>query len=187
MGFALMLSVALLAQGPPRPLVGQAPKADSQPPEKSGYFAFVDREYIFTMEIVKPGVPILNFVCMGDKQSSLLAKEIRIALDNRKVPGKLFAVDTGDPKEPMITPLLRIRPRSSFGVRLEGEFGDVRELYGVTVRLGQEDFKLVPLTSFDFENLALKINKLNLGSPDFSDDWRVLKLETCGTRVSVRR
>ncbi len=182
-----MLAAAILAQAAPRPLGAQAPKAAGQPLEKSAYFAFIDREYIFTLEVVKPGVPIVNFVCMGDKQSSLLAKEIRITLENRKVVGKIFSVDTGDPKEPLITPLLRINPRSSFGVRLDGDFGDATEFYGVTVRLGSDDFKLVPLTSFDFENLALKINKLNLGSPDFDDDWRVLKIETLGTRVPARR
>jgi hypothetical protein len=172
---------------PPRPLGEQTPKAGSQPLEKSGCFAFIDREYIFTLEVVKPGVPLLNFVCMGEKQSSLLAKEIRVALGSRRVPGKLFVVDTGDPKEPLVTPILRIKPRSSFGVRLDGEFGDAKEFYGVSVRLGSEDFRLVPLSSFDFENLALKINKLNLGSPDFSDDWRVLKIESLGTRVPARK
>jgi hypothetical protein len=43
------------------------------------------------------------------------------------------------------------------------------------------------LTSFDFENLALKINRLNLDSPDFTDDWRVLKLEIMGSRESAKR
>ncbi len=187
MGLMLMFSMALLAQLPPKPLGSQAPKAENKPLDKSAYFAFVDREYIFTVEVVKPGVPLLNFVCMGDKQSNLLAKDIRVALENRRVPGRLFIVDTGDPKEPLTTPTLRIKPRSSFGVRLDGEFGDAREFYGVTTRLGAEDFKLVPLTSFEFENLALKINRLNLGSPDFSDDWRVLKIETLGTRVPARK
>jgi len=53
--------------------------------------------------------------------------------------------------------------------------------------VGEEDMKLVPLASFDFENLALKVNRLNLRSPDFSDDWRILKLETMGTRERTRR
>ncbi len=187
MGILFMISMGLLVQLPPRPLAGQAPKGDGQPLEKSAYFAFIDREYIFTLEMVKPGVPLVNFVCMGDKRSSLLAKEIRVGLDNRKVPGKLFFVDTGDPKEPMRTPLLRINPRSSFGVRLDGDFGNAKEFYSVALRLGSDDFRLVPLSSLDFENLALKINKLNLGSPDFSDDWRVLKIEPLGTRVSGRK
>jgi hypothetical protein len=184
--FISIFATALLAQLP-HPPGSQAPKAGAVSLEKSGYFAFVDREYIFTLEVVKPGVPILNFVCMGDKQTNLLAKEILVTLENRKVPGKIFVVDTGDPKEPMVTPTLRIRPRSSFGVRLDGEFGEAKEFYGVTVHLGTEDFKLVPLNSFDFENLVLKVNRLNLGSPDFSDDWRVLNLELLGTRVPTRR
>jgi hypothetical protein len=182
MKLTLMLCYALLGQLPPRPLGGQAPSLD-----KSAYFVFIDREYIFTLEVVTPGVPLLNFVCMGDKQYNLLAKDIRVALENRKAPGKVFLVDTGDPKQPLVTPTMRIRARSSFGVRLDGDFGDAKELYGVALRLGPDDFKLVPLASFDFENLVLKINKLNLGSPDFDDDWRVLKLDKLGTRSPARK
>jgi hypothetical protein len=96
-------------------------------------------------------------------------------------------VDTGNPKEPLIVPSLTVRPRSSFGVRLQGDFEGVKEVDGAAVQLGGEDFKLVPLTSFDFENLALKINRLNLDSPDFTDDWRVLKLESLGSREAVKR
>ena len=109
------------------------------------------------------------------------------ALENRKVTGKVFVVDTGDPKQPLVTPMLRIRPRSSFGVRLDGDFAGAKEFHGVTLRLGSEEFKLAPLGSFDFENLALKIGRLNLGSPDFTDDWRVLNLEALGTRIALRK
>jgi hypothetical protein len=157
-------------------------KAKAAPLEKSAYLAFVDREYIFTVEVVKPGVLLFNFISMVDKDQNLQAKQIRLTLENRKIPGKFFIIDTGDPKEPVTVPSLRMRPRSSFGVRLQGEFGDERELLGVTVRIGEEDFRLVPLASFDFENLSLKVNRINLDSPDFRDDWRVLKLEMLGTR-----
>ena len=65
--------------------------------------------------------------------------------------------------------------------------GSARFVGHHTVRVGDEDLKLVPLASFDFENLALKVNRLNLRSPDFGDDWRILKLETMGTRERARR
>lgn len=163
-------------------------KPDAKPLEKSAYFAFVDREYIFTVEVVSPGVPLLNFVSMSDKDSNLSAKEVRLTLENRKVPAKFFIVDTGDPKEPMVVPGVRMRSRSSFGMRLQGDFGQERELLGVSIRVGEEDFRLVPLASFDFENVVLKVNRLNLQSPDFRDDWRVLKLEALGSRrVASRR
>jgi hypothetical protein len=168
-------------------LQNPAPKLEKKPLDKSTYFAFVDREYIFTVEMVKPGVPIFNFVSLVDKEEYLYAKQVRLTLENRKVPGSFFLVDTGDPKEPVIVPSVRMRPKSSFGVRLQGEFGEEKELLGVSVLIGNEDLKLVPLSSFDFENLALKVNRLNLASPDLSDDWRVLKLENMGSRSYTTR
>jgi len=182
------LAAALAAaQTAPRPAPPEPPRVDSKSLERSPYFAFVDREYIFTVEMVKPGVPLLNFVSMADKERTLAAKQVRLALQNRKVPATFFLVDTGNPKEPVVVPSVRMRPRSSFGVRLQGEFGQEAELEGAVVGLAEEDLKLVPLTSLDFENLALKINRLNLGSPDFRDDWRVLKLDTLGDRAPARR
>ena len=50
---------------------------EEQPLEKSAYFAYVDREFIFTVEVVKPGIPILNFVSMVDREEKLRPKNIR--------------------------------------------------------------------------------------------------------------
>lgn len=155
--------------------------------EKSAYFAFVDRDYIFTVEMVSPGVPILNFVSMTDTGMSLPAKQVRIRLESRTVVAGFFLVDTGNPKEPISAPALTMRPRSSFGVRIRGDLGDAKEVYGVTIRLGDEDLKLAPLTSLAFENLVLKVNRINLGSPDFRDDWQILKLAQLGSRGPAPR
>jgi hypothetical protein len=168
-------------------LLSQASPVDKQPLEKSARFAFADREYIFTIEIVKPGVPLLNFVSMADQDIKLLAKNIRLALENRKAVVKMLAVEGGDFQQPMKVISMTIHPRSSFGVRLDSDLGDTNELLGATIRLGNEDFKLAPMTSFDFENFALKVNRINLGSPDFKEDWRVLRLELLGSRSPVSR
>jgi hypothetical protein len=162
-------------------------RGDDQRPGKSPYLAFADLDYVFTVEAVKPGIFIFNFVCLAGGESNLSAKQIRLTLENRRVPVRFFAVDTGDEKDAVPVPALRMRSRSSFGVRLEGDFGKERELLGAIIRVGNEDFSLVPLSSFDFENLVLKVNRLNLGSPDFRDDWRVLKLEALGTRGPASR
>jgi hypothetical protein len=171
-------------------LAGQAAPGTPAPPaplEKSAYFAFVGRDFMFTVELVRAGVPLLNFVSMVDSSYQLSANEVRLTIDTRKVPAKFFMVDTGNPKEPLIVPSLTVRPRSAFGVRLQGDFEGAKDINGAAVRLGDEDFKLAPLTSFDFENLVLKINRLNLDSPDFADDWRVLKLELIGSREKAKR
>ena len=164
----LVISLSIMGQLLQQPF-GQPP--ESKPLEKSRYFAFADREYIFTIEVVKPGVLLVNFIAMADRENTLFAKNIRLSLENGRASGELFLIDTGNPQEPVIVPSLRIHPRSSFGARLDGDFGDAKELTGATIRLGVDDFDLVPLTRFDFEDLALKVSRLNLGSPDFSDAW----------------
>jgi hypothetical protein len=161
----------------------QTPSSSSDSPlEKSAYFAFVDHEFIFTIEIVKPGKPLLNFVSMVNQDTALPAKNVRLLLDNRKAAAKIFAIEAGAFQMPLNVLMLTMHPRSSFGVRLDGDFGKVTEILGATIRIGNEDFKLVPLAPFDFESLALKVNRINLGSPDFTEDWQVLQLKRLGTR-----
>jgi len=174
--------------------IGQIPADQShtgppgtRPLEKSAYFAFVDRDYIFTVEVVRPGIPLLNFVSVTDQNVKLQAKNVRFTLENRKAAAKTFSIETGGASPAIPTVFLTIHPRSSFGVRVNGDFENVQEFLGVAIRLGSEELKLAPLTNFDFEILASKINQINLGSPDFSDDWRVLKLRNLGERTPVRR
>jgi hypothetical protein len=176
------LVIGQLAQAPAR-----QPPDVNEPLEKSAYFAFVDHDYIFTIEVVKPGIPLLNFVSMADQDVSLPAKNVRLTLENRKSAARLFGVEAGDFQQPIVVPSLTIHPRSSFGVRIEGDFDKATELQGAAIRLGDEDLKLAPLTSFDFESLVLKVNRINLGSPDFSGDWHVLRLEQLGSRSPARK
>jgi hypothetical protein len=124
---------------------------------------------------------------MTDEEARLYAKDIRLSLDNRKAVPKLLSVETGTFQQPMSVASIAVHPRSSFGVRLDGDFGNTLQFYGAALRIGNEDFQLVPLSNFDFEALVLKVNRLNLGSPDFTDDWRVLKLEPMGDRSAVRK
>ncbi len=184
-GLSLLLWFAFFAQIPGD--VSNQPPGDSSPLVKSAYFAFVDRDYIFTIEIVKPGIPLLNFVSMTDQDAKLQAKNVRLTLENRKAAAKVFAIETGGLSQPIPSAVLTIHPRSSFGVQLKGDFENVQEILGVTIRLGSEELKLAPLSNFDFEILVSKVNQINLGSPDFSDDWRVLNLHQIGARKPARR
>jgi hypothetical protein len=183
-GLFLLLSFTLLAQIPAD--TSNKAQAGNRPPDKSAYFAFVDRDYIFTIEIVKPGVPLLNFVSMTDQDTRLQAKNVRLTLENRKAAAKVFAVETGGLSQSIPIAVLTIHPRSSFGVRVNGDFENVGEILGAAVRLGSEELRLAPLSNHEFEILVSKVNQINLGSPDFSEDWRVLKLQKLGERTPIR-
>jgi len=187
MRFFMGAWLALLMLAPAAAAAGQGKSQAAATPEKSAYYAFVDREFIFTLEMVSPGIPLVNFVSMIDTDNVLSAKMVRLTLENRKVPGQSFLIDTGDPKEPMAVPSLTMHARSSFGARLRGEFAQESELLGVTLRVGKEDFMLQAMTSLAFENLVLKVNRINLVSPDFRDDWHALKLELVGSRSPAPR
>ena len=92
--FLLFFSVAWLTQAAP----SQAPPGEggAKPMEKSSWFAFVDREYIFTCEVTRPGEVLFNFVSMTDKEESLAAKLVRLTFDNRRVPATFFVIETGN-------------------------------------------------------------------------------------------
>jgi len=181
---AVLLSAMLLLS----PLKAVGVQTEEEPElEKSAYFAYVDREFVFTIEVVKPGIPLLNFVSMVDRKEKLEARNVRLSMGNRMAAVEIFHVEAGRNQQPFKVISMSINPRSSFGFRLEGNFGDATELYGAEITIGREKFKLVPLSKFDFETLVLKVNKLNLGSPDFSQDFRVLKLNFMGSRTTRRR
>ncbi len=185
MRFHKAILFALLAWG--LPTAGGMEAEEDPSLEKSAYFAYVDREFIFTVEVVKPGIPILNFVSMVNREETLQAKNIRLTLGNRQAVVEIFHIEANRGQQPFTVVSLRMRSRSSFGFRLEGNFSEAKELYGAEINLDTEKFKLAPLSKFDFETLVLKVNRLNLGSPDFTDDFRVLKLEFMGSRSSKRR
>ena len=167
------------------PRAGFAGEADDEL-AKSPYFAYVDREYIFTIEVVKPGIALLNFVSLTDRQEKLQAKNIRMAMGNRQATVRLFHIETDRNQQPVTVTSIRLRPRSSFGFRLEGNFGEAREFHGVEINIEDVQLKLAPLSEFDFETLVRKINRLNLGSPDFRDDFRVLNIKLMGSRSPAR-
>jgi len=181
----LLILLSVFAQAPPK--LTRPSSTENKPRDRSAYFAFVDHDYIFTIEVVKPGIPLLNFVSMTNEENRIYAKDIRLSLGNRKSVARLLSVETGEFQQAMSVTSIAVHPKSSFGVRIDGDFGNEKELSGATIRLGDEDFQLAPLSNFDFESLALKVNRLNLESPDFSDDWRVLKLELLGSRSPARK
>jgi hypothetical protein len=82
--FAFLLCCQLPASG------FQADEAEGL--EKSAYFAYVDRDYIFTIEVVSPGTPLLNFVSMTDREDNLQAKNITLSFGNRQAAVKLFSI-----------------------------------------------------------------------------------------------
>jgi hypothetical protein len=147
------------------------------------WFAFVDYEFLFTLELVRPGTPILNFINMGRSSPYLNVAEIRLVSGIKLYRPQLFRIDTSDDKDPMRIASLHVLPKSSFGLILMGQ--DIRELESidkVTIKLGSNQFYLQALEEAAFETLVKKANQLSLISPDIREDFRVLDLRPLGRR-----
>lgn len=147
------------------------------------WFAFVDYEFLFTLELVRPGTPILNFVNMGRSSPYLNVSEIRLVSGIKLYRPQLFRIDTSDDKDPMRIASLHVLPKSSFGLTLMGQ--DIRELESidkVTIKLGSNQFYLQALEEAAFETLVKKVNQISLISPDIREDFRVLDLRPLGRR-----
>lgn len=164
----------------PNPPVSQRPE-DKQASGK--YFVYVDHDYIFTLELVDDKVPVLNFANITDKQQTLSPGSIQLFLRGRRYPVKFLVMDTGNDRETITIPSTKIYGHSSFGYALKGDFGKLEKLDRVVLKVGGEVFELEPISKNDFEMLALKINRVNLASPDIRDDFRVLRIAQKGKRT----
>lgn len=171
-GALLFSSAASLAAGP-----------ESQPSRR--HFIFLDQEFILTLELVRPGVPIFNFINLGNGSYQLTASDIRIIAGIKLFRPNLFDVETSNRRDPLRVGSMRVHPHSSFGVTLRGNLETVEAIDRVSVQLGSDRFELRSISLPEFDDLSKKISQINLVSPDIREDFRVLELKPLGTRKHI--
>ncbi len=177
----ILLAAPLAAQTGPAP---GGSGAGGETKASKRHFAFVDFDFIFTLELVRPGVPILNFVLPGKGNYFLKADDIRILAGIKLYRPRLMEVDTGQARDSMRISGIQVHPHSSFGLTLLGDFAGVDAIDRVSIRMGSNQFQLEAIDGESFEVLARQVNRLNLLSPDIREDYRVLKILPRGRRTA---
>ena len=157
------------------------PFQQDEKPSKQ-HFVFLDHEFVFTVELVKEGIPILNFINLGKRNYFLQASAVRIISGIKLYRPQLFDVETALNKDPLRVSAMKIHSHSSFGVTLIGGLSDVTKMDRVTIRIGQERFEFQSISAEFFNALSEKITQINLLSPDIRDDFRVLDIRPMGQR-----
>lgn len=171
-GALLLCSAASFATGP-----------ETQPSRR--HFIFLDQEFILTLELVRPGVPIFNFINLGNGSYQLAASDIRIIAGIKLFHPNLFDVETSNRRDPLRVGSMRVHPHSSFGVTLRGSLETVEAIDRVSIQLGNDRFELRSISLAEFDDLSKKISQINLISPDIREDFRVLELKPLGTRKHI--
>ncbi|MBI4484154.1 MAG: hypothetical protein HY652_14865 [Acidobacteria bacterium] len=160
------------------PAVGRA----DDPVPVTRHFAYIDYQYIFTLELTARNVPILNFMNFTEDRPTLSSDGVELRWGGQRYPVKFFAIETGNPEEPVLVPNLKLHPRTYFAVLLRGDFASLPGWEQVAVHLESEVFELQPLDPPAFDRLAQRIIRINVRSPDLRDDFRVLGIEHLGKR-----
>ena len=176
---ALILSAALL--------VSMQIPASAQSP--SACHVFIDDENIWTLEIDRTSdgtvVPLLNIIAFTAGRWDLRPEQIQLyGPDSSPAQVREFWMETGAPDEPYIKMrYLAVLGDSFIPLELVGDFNGLDALSRVAIDLGRDRFELAPLDCGDYDQLAGKIDRVNLDSPDLWEDFRVLGIEFVGKRL----
>lgn len=156
----------------------------------SACHAFVDFENIWTVELIRSRdeeiTPILNIITFTKGEWDLRPDQIHIFnREGKEARIKRFALDTGVPGDAYKSNYLKVLGNSFVGVDLEGKLKvkDFPTSPRVTIDLAHHRFELQPLDCEAFDNLAVRINKINFNSPDIRDDFDLIKIPHLGRRL----
>lgn len=158
-----------------------------RPLETSRCHLFIDNENIWTLEMVQSGggdrIPILNIITLTKGEWDLRPEHIQIYnKKGKKAEIKKFSMDTGIPDEPYLMDYLKVLGNSFIGLDLKGDFGDFAEPSRIAIDLGEQRFELQSTDCLQFDNIAEKINGVNVDSPNIKEDFYVLKIEHTGKK-----
>ena len=177
--WVLWCAVALgLSGAATRPAVAQ--------PETSLCHAFVDLDFIWTLEVIRTRqatTPILNVISLVSGEWEIAPDQLRLVDPESKVLDvENFSFDSGDPRNPYLTPYLKLRGGDVAGLDLVGDFREVQALRRVEVDLGPDRFVLEPLDCTEFEELVDRIAQLDLGRGNLIAAYQVLNIQFKGRR-----
>jgi hypothetical protein len=176
---ALVLFISLFSLSP-------SSQPTVEPIESSLCLAFVDYDFIWTLETVRSGssvTPILNGVCLSAGEWELSPDQIRLLDDQgRELSVQEFSLDSGDPANPFLSTYVKLRGGDAMGVDLVGDFSTVDSLKQMSIEIGKDRFILYPMDCNEFEVLLDKVSRLEFGSSNLVTAYQTLNLRLFGER-----
>ena len=131
-------------------------------------FAYVGPQYVVTAEVASPRSFVLNFINLSDFVIVVQPNEfIYRGGSGRFYIGQVFEQEHKDNRgEPMkYTASVLLNGHASTGMTTVGAFRELEDIQELSVRIGAKRFYLQPMEKGEFEQLAVKIEQLDLDSP----------------------
>ena len=150
-------------------------------------FAYVNRNYVITVEpagahnFMVNVINLSNYVIVVQPQDFIYCGE-----SGRCYIGQVFESEHKDTRgeTQRYTASLLLRERTFAGLKITGVFHEQNAIEHLSIRIGARRFFLQPLDRIAFEQLARKIQNLDIENPDSAAELASANIQEMG-RVSV--
>ncbi len=131
--------------------------------EGSRYFLYLSDQRVVTVELLDPGMAILNFINLGDSFEAVRAHEL-VLVDAGGRTGRGHLIVREDPPSPreayQVSGL--IKPRSFLGYNIAGRYQFATPPEECYLKVGGRILELEPLNEEQFDQLASMVSELDL-------------------------
>jgi TonB family protein len=131
-------------------------------------FAYVGPQYVMTAELASPRSFVLNFINLSDFVIVVQPNEfIFKGASERFYIGQVFDQEHKDNRGEAFkyTASILLAGHSATGITVLGAFRETDRIEEMSIRIGAKRFYFQPMEKVDFEQLAAKIEQIELKSP----------------------
>ncbi len=146
-------------------------------------FAFVGPQYLMTAELATPRSFIVNFINLSDFVVVIQCSEfIYRGASGRYYIGQVFEDEYKDNRGETMKyrASVLLKGHSVAGLTLFGAFREVDQIEELSIRIGSKRFYLQPLEKADFEQLAAKVESLDLKNQSSREALQEANIEATG-------
>ena len=155
----------------------------SQARADTGAFAYVSRNYVITAEPAGAHSFMVNVINLSDYVIVVRPQDFIYCVEvGRCYIGQVFELDHKDTRGEMLryTASSMLRERTFAGLKITGFFREQNAVEHLSVRIGARRFFLQPLEKNAFEQLARKIQNLDLENPDSATELASANIQEMG-------
>ena len=151
-------------------------------------FAFVDTHYVITAEVAAEHTFVVNFINLSDFVIVIQPNEfIYKGASGQYYIGQVFESEHKDTRgeNQRYAASILLKGHSFAGLTIVGAFHEQDQTEEMSVRIGAKRFYLQPLEKAVFEQLAAKINDLDLTSQNTAASLEAANISELGTVKST--
>ena len=163
-------------------LIQTAPKTPGA--ESAKTFAFVNPSYIITAELATEHTFVVNFINLSDFVIVVQPMDfIYRSAPGHYYIGQVFELEHADTRGEMqkYSASILLRAHSFAGLNVVGLFKEQDQIEELSVRIGSQRFYMEPVEKIQFDQLARKIETLDLDSADVAEMFHAANIQQRGS------